>query len=181
MAFRARPEGLLAVAPQRHLQLTDHQPADNGVYIIAEAIEKPSNLGTLLRSADCAGVDGVIVCEPITDIFHPDVVRGSTGALFSVPTFVASTAQTLTWCQRHQIRTLAATPHAQQLYTAVDMEGAIAIVVGTEQYGLSQRWLDEADEQVIVPMLGQMDSLNVSMAATLLVYEAVRQRHNRTR
>ena len=176
MSIRQRPEGLVAVGAQVHRPLVVHEPDDDDLYIIAESIEKPGNLGTVLRSADCAGISGVIVCDACTDVHHPDVIRASVGAFFTVPIFQATTKEALDWCRRHDIRTLAATPHTDRLYTGVDMRQAAAIVVGTEQYGLSSLWLDGADEQIKLPMFGQADSLNVAMSATLLVYEAVRQR-----
>jgi TrmH family RNA methyltransferase len=118
----------------------------------------------------------VIICDACTDIHHPDVIRASVGAFFTVPIYQATTAEALGWCRRHHIRTLAATPHTDRLYTGVDMRHGAAVVVGTEQYGLSRCWLNGADEQIKLPMFGQADSLNVAMSATLLVYEAVRQR-----
>lgn len=174
--MRGRPEGLLAVAPQHSRPLLEHQPPPNALYLIAEAMEKPGNLGTLLRSADGAGASGVIVCDPCTDVWHPDVVRGSVGAFFTIPFFECESQSALAWCRAHGIQTLAATPQAEVLYTAVDLTGPVAIAVGTEQYGLSETWLREADCQIKLPMLGTTNSLNVAVAATLLLYEVVRQR-----
>jgi TrmH family RNA methyltransferase len=176
LAYRQRPEGLLAVAPQCHRRLADHHPADDGFYLIAESIEKPVNLGAILRSADGAGASGVIVCDPRTDLFNPNVVRASVGAFFTIPLLESSTAAAVSWCRANGVRILASTPQAELIYTSVDMRGAVALVVGTEQYGLSRTWLDQADERLRLPMLGQADSLNVAMAAALLLYEAVRQR-----
>ncbi|MEZ4729641.1 MAG: RNA methyltransferase [Caldilineaceae bacterium] len=176
MSFRPRCEGLLGVAPQVQRPLTMHRPSLDGFYLIAEAIEKPGNLGTMLRSADGAGVHGVIVCDPCTDIWHPDVIHGSVGAFFAIPVFDCTTTEAIAWCRRWGIRTLAATPQAERLYTDVAMQQATALVVGTEQYGLSRTWLAEADEQIRLPMYGTANSLNVAVAATLLLYEVVRQR-----
>lgn len=176
MAVRGRPEGLLAVAPQCHRALLEHLPPPNALYLIAEAVEKPGNLGTLLRSADGAGASGVIICDPCTDIWHPDVVRGSVGAFFTMPVFACDSQTALAWCRGHNIQTLAAAPQTETLYTAVDLTGPVAIAVGTEQYGLSERWLTQADCQIKLPMLGTTNSLNVAVAATLLLYEVVRQR-----
>jgi TrmH family RNA methyltransferase len=176
MAYQKRPEGLLAVAPQVHHALGRHPVAGSGLYIIAEALEKPGNLGSILRSADAAGVDGVIICDPCTDIFNPNVIRASVGTFFSIPILESSTEEVIAWCYKNGIRTLAATPHADTLYTDVDMTGPIAIVVGAEQSGLSQWWLDKANLPVKLPMFGQANSLNVATAATALLYEAVRQR-----
>lgn len=176
MAVRGRPEGLLAVAPQRPLALPDHEPPANAFYLIAEAVEKPGNLGTLIRSADGAGASGVIVCDPCTDIWHPDVIRGSVGAFFALPLFECDSATVLKWCSTYGVTTLAATPQATTLYTEVDMTQATAIAVGTEQYGLSDAWLTQADQQIRLPMFGTANSLNVAVAATILLYEVVRQR-----
>ncbi|MEZ4870501.1 MAG: RNA methyltransferase [Caldilineaceae bacterium] len=176
LAVRQRPEGLLAIAPQLQRTLADHQPGPNDFYLIAEAIEKPGNLGTILRSADGAGASGVIVCDPYTDLWHPDVVRGSVGAFFAMPLFQTTTTAAIDWCRQQGVRTLAATPQADLLYTEVEMRGPVAIVVGTEQYGLSDTWLTQADLQIKLPMFGAANSLNVAVAATLLLYEVVRQR-----
>jgi TrmH family RNA methyltransferase len=146
------------------------------VVLVAEAIEKPGNLGTMLRSADATGVTALVVCDPCTDPFNPNVVRASTGALFTVPLAEASPEQTLAWLRENRIRILAATPHASQRYTDADLTGPIAIVVGSEQYGLSRHWLAACDQPVRIPMLGVADSLNVATATALLLYETVRQR-----
>ena len=176
VAYRDRPEGLLAVAPQRHLGLDQAALGSIPLVLVAEAIEKPGNLGTMLRAADATGVDALVLCDPCTDLFNPNVVRASTGALFSVPVIETESTAALAWLKACEIPILAATPHGRDLYTDVDMSGPLAIAVGAEQYGLSNEWLDQADLQVRIPMLGMADSLNVSSATTLLLYEAVRQR-----
>lgn len=178
LAYRDRPEGLLAIAPQRRRPLHEYMPPPNAFYLIAEAIEKPANLGSILRAADGAGAAAVIVCDPGTDLFNPDVIRASVGAFFSLPTLECSTPEAIAWCRCHSIATLAATPQTDQRYTEVDMRQPVAIVVGTEQYGLSPAWLAQADWQVKLPMYGQVNSLNVAVAAALLLYEVVRQRDN---
>jgi TrmH family RNA methyltransferase len=176
MAYRERPEGLLAIAPQVRHKLDELTFPDPALLVIAEAVEKPGNLGTILRSADAAGAHAVIVCDRCTDINNPNVVRASLGTLFTVPVVEAATADTLAWLQRKGIRIVAATPHADALYTAADLTQPVAIVLGTEQRGLSPAWLERADIRLRIPMLGQVDSLNVAAAAALLLYEAVRQR-----
>lgn len=177
VAYRDRPEGLLAVAPQRR-RSPDELPAPPRppLYLVAERIEKPGNLGTMLRSADATGVDALLLADPCTDLFNPNVVRASTGSLFHVPVAEADSPATLAWLRGRGVRILAATPHAEPLYTEVDMTGPLAIAVGAEQYGLTEPWLAGADLAVRIPMLGQADSLNVSTATALLLYEAVRQR-----
>ena len=176
IAYRDRPEGLLALAPQVRGTLADLPTVENPLFIVAESIEKPGNLGSLLRSADAAGVHGVIVCDRCTDINNPNVVRSSIGTLFSLPVVEASSEETLAWLRARGIKVLAATPQAEREYTDVDLTTGVALVVGTEQVGLSDSWMKEADLQVRIPMLGQIDSLNVACASTLLLYEAVRQR-----
>jgi TrmH family RNA methyltransferase len=176
IAYRDRPEGLLAVAPIARRGLADLQLPERPLLIVAEAIEKPGNLGSILRSADAAGVHAVVVCDRCTDVHNPNVVRSSVGTLFTVPVAEASSDETLAWLKARGIRVFAATPHAEKAYTQADMTGGCAIVVGTEQYGLSERWMQAADERVRIPMRGQADSLNVANATTILLYEALRQR-----
>jgi TrmH family RNA methyltransferase len=179
IAYRERPDGLLAVAPQWKRQLEALiLPADPFILVV-EAIEKPGNLGTILRSADAAGCHAVIVCDPVTDIFNPNVVRASTGVLFSVPLFVEESARVLEWLQHRGIRTVATTPAAEKIYSEVDLRGPLAVVMGSEQYGLSKFWLEHASVPVRIPMAGQADSLNVAMAAIITLFEAVRQRSAR--
>lgn len=176
IAYRDRPEGLLALCPQVHRTLADLRLPENPLVVVAERIEKPGNLGTMLRTADAAGAHALVVCDRCTDVNNPNVVRASIGTLFTVPVAEASTAETLAWLKAYGIRTVAASPHAAQNYTAVDLTRPIAIVVGAEQFGLSDAWMTQADELVRIPMRGQADSLNVAAAATILLYEAVRQR-----
>jgi len=180
MAYRERPEGLLGVGPQRHRGLNDLPVrATPPFYLVAEQIEKPGNLGTMLRSADAAGVDGLILCDPRTDLYNPNVVRASTGNLFTMPIAEADSATTIAWLKERGIAILAASPHVETLYTAVDMTAGVAIVVGAEQFGLSEAWMQAADVPVRLPMMGAADSLNVATATTLLLYEALRQRLER--
>lgn len=179
VAYRERPDGLLAVAPQWKKALADLDAIVEGkapFLLVLEAIEKPGNLGTLLRSADAAGCHAVIVCDPVTDLFNPNVVRASTGVLFSVPCLVADSKPVLKWLRERNIRIVATTPTASQLHTEADLRGPLAIVMGSEQYGLSEFWLKNADLPVRIPMAGQADSLNVAMAAIITLFEAVRQR-----
>ncbi len=179
VAYRERPDGLLAVAPQWKRTLADIERGPDPFYLIVEAIEKPGNLGTILRSADAAGCDAVIVCDPVTDIFNPNVVRASTGVLFSVPCAISEGAEVLGWLRGRGIRIVATTPAADQLYTEANLRGPLAVVMGSEQYGLSEFWLKNADLPVRIPMAGQADSINVAMAATITLFEAVRQRSAR--
>jgi len=176
VAYRERPDGLLAVVPQWRTRLDDLALGERPFLLVVEAIEKPGNLGTILRSADAAGVDAVIVCDPVTDLFNPNVVRSSTGVLFAVPVVIASSEAVRAWLRTKGVRAIATTPAAEALYTATDLTGPLAIVMGSEQYGLSDFWLREADGRVRIPMAGQADSLNVAMATIITLFEAVRQR-----
>jgi TrmH family RNA methyltransferase len=150
-------------------------PADPFLLVV-EAIEKPGNLGTILRGADAAGCHAVIVCDPVTDLFNPNVVRASTGVLFSVPCVVEEGPAVLAWLRERKIRMITTTPAAEALYTDSDLTGPLAVVMGGEQYGLSEFWLKNADLAVRIPMAGQADSLNVAMATIVTLFEAVRQR-----
>jgi TrmH family RNA methyltransferase len=176
VAYRERPDGLLGVAPQWRRQLDDLTLKPEPFLLVVEAIEKPGNLGTILRSADAAGVDAVIVCDPVTDIFNPNVVRSSTGVLFSVPVVIEESTRVREWLRTRRIRSVATTPSATGLHTDENLRGPLAIVMGSEQYGLSEYWLREADARVRIPMAGQADSLNVAMATIITLFEAVRQR-----
>ncbi len=181
LSYRDRPDGLLAVASQTHLTLTDldykvkKEPPP--FFLIAEAIEKPGNLGSILRSSDASGVDALMVCDQCTDIFNPNVVRASVGTLFTVPVVEVGSDEAIKWLKEHQVTTVAATPSAKTLYTEADFTGPVAIAMGTEQLGLSEKWMESADIQVKIPMCGEADSLNVAAATTLMLYEVLRQRH----
>lgn len=180
LSYRDRPDGLVAIAPQTHRTLqelgNELEGRPNPFLVVAESIEKPGNLGTILRSSDAVGLDGLIVCDRCTDIYNPNVVRASVGTLFTVPVLEAQGKETLEWLKSKGISILAATPSAKHEYTDIDMTGPLAIAVGTEQLGLSDLWMQNADLQVRIPMCGVADSLNVAMATTLLLYEALRQR-----
>ena len=176
IAYRDRPEGLLAIASSVGINLEDLSVPNNSLIVVIEATEKPGNLGTILRSADSAGADGVIVCDHCTDINNPNVVRASIGAIFALPIVETSSLEGISWLHKHGFKIMATTPHTDKLYTDADLTGNIAIALGSEQYGLTDTWLEKADEKLRIPMLGQSDSLNVASAATILLYEAVRQR-----
>jgi TrmH family RNA methyltransferase len=175
-AYRERPDGLLAVAPQWKLGLDDLKLSAAPFLLVCESIEKPGNLGTILRSADAAGCDALILCDAVTDLFNPNVVRASTGVLFSVPVVVAESQTVQGWLKARGIRTAATTPHTENLYTQTELRGPLAVVMGSEQYGLSEFWMKNADVLVRIPMAGQADSLNVAMATIITLFEAVRQR-----
>lgn len=176
MSYRDRPEGLLGFCAQASRRMEDLPLSENPFLVVAEAIEKPGNLGTILRSADAAGLDGVIVADPRTDLFNPNVVRASIGTLFTVPSVQSDSRTAQLFLQQHGIPTFAATPFGKMLYTDADLSGPVAIVMGSEQYGLSDLWMHGADYRVRIPMMGRADSLNVATATTLMLFEVVRQR-----
>jgi RNA methyltransferase, TrmH family len=176
LSYRDRPDGMLAIAKQRHMGLADIKKSENPFLVVAEGIEKPGNLGTILRSADGAGVDAVLVCDHRTDIHNPNVVRASVGALFTLPVIESESEKTFQWLKREGIAIVAASPSAKVEYTDADFTQPLAIVLGTEQFGLTKKWMEESDMKVRLPMRGVTDSLNVAMASTLLLYEVIRQR-----
>lgn len=179
LSYRDRPDGLIAVAKKMHAKLQDitFQHTKPPLVVIAEAIEKPGNLGTIIRSSDAAGADLVIVANGCTDIYNPNVVRASVGTLFTLPVVEASNEETLAFCQQHALFLLATIPDGAATYTDIPMTGPLGIVVGTEQLGLSSFWKKECHQKVRIPMHGVADSLNVATATTLFLFEAARQRH----
>jgi TrmH family RNA methyltransferase len=176
LSYRDNPDGWMGIFPIPHTSLNDLKLSRTPLLIVAESIEKPGNLGAMLRTADAAGVDALLVCDPRVDLWNPNVVRASRGAVFSVPTVECDNASALEWLMGRRMRVLAATPSADMMYSAVNMRGAIAIAVGTEDDGLSDFWMSKADVKVRIPMMGRVNSLNVSVSTALIVYEAVRQR-----
>ncbi|MDF7825598.1 RNA methyltransferase [Pontiellaceae bacterium B12227] len=176
MSYRDTPDGLLALSPLVGKTLAELDLPENPLLLIAEDLEKPGNLGTILRTADATGVDAVIACDHKTDLNNPNVIRASIGTIFFMPVAEATTEETFQWLEKHGIQSLAAIPGATEEYTDADMLGGTAIVVGAEDEGLTDAWKEGADLKVGIPMLGKNDSLNVSTAAAILLYEAVRQR-----
>lgn len=175
-SYRDRPEGLLAVAAQFDTSLTRLSLSPDPLLLVAESIEKPGNLGTMLRTADATGVDAMVVADPTTDPFNPNVVRASTGTLFTTRLAVDTTAAVLEWLESNGVSIVATTPDTDLLLWDADLTGPIAIVVGAEQYGLSDAWLERADIRLRIPMAGTADSLNAAMAAGVTLFEALRQR-----
>jgi RNA methyltransferase, TrmH family len=180
MSYRENPDGWLGIFPIPRTSLDDLNLSPSPMIIVAESVEKPGNLGAILRTADAAHVDAVLVCDPRVDAFSPNAVRASRGAIFTVPVVETKSAQALVYLQKRGIRILAATPSAEAAYTRQDLSLPLAVVVGTEDQGLSEFWMSQADVKVKIPMMGKVNSLNVSIATALIVYEAVRQRavHN---
>jgi RNA methyltransferase, TrmH family len=176
ISYREGPDGLLAVVPAIDSTLRRLVLAGKPLVLVCAGLEKPGNLGAILRTADAAGVAAVIAADPVTDWGNPNVVRASKGTIFSVPVASATGTEVLGWLQDRGLRLVAASPSATQLVSDADLTGPTAIAVGAEQAGLPAEWLDRADTRVRIPMFGRADSLNVSTSAAILVYEAVRQR-----
>ncbi len=175
-AYREGPDGLLAVARTWHYALADLKLSERPLLLVAEAVEKPGNLGALLRSADAAGVDALICCDPVVDVFNPNAVRASQGALFYVPVVVASPEQTRDFLASRGIAAVATTPYSEINYWDLDLRQPCAILMGSEKDGLSPFWLEGGTLKARIPMAGLSDSLNVNVAAALTLFEALRQR-----
>lgn len=176
MSYRENPDGWLAIFPIPQVSFDDLSLSDVPLVVVAESIEKPGNLGAILRTADAADVDAVLLCDSRVDIWNPNVVRASRGAVFSVPVVEGENASVLGWLKSRKVRVLATTPSAEVSYTDVNLREPIAIAVGTEDEGLTDFWMSNADVKVKIPMMGKVNSLNVSVSTALIVYEALRQR-----
>lgn len=177
LAYRPTTEGVLATFKVKSHEIEKFQPiTDNPLILIAEAPEKPGNIGALLRTADAAAADAVIIANPKTDLYNPNIIRGSVGTLFTVSVFHGSTSEIISWLKENNIRIYCAALQASMPYLTVDMSGPTALVVGTEADGLSEQWLTNSDQNIIIPMSGAIDSMNVSVAAGILIFEAKRQR-----
>ena len=176
IAYRGTTEGVVAVVRTRHLTLSDLQLSANPLIVVLESVEKPGNLGAILRSADAAGADAVVVCDPLTDLYNPNLIRASIGAIFTVPTVACSSAECIEYLKDHGIQILTAQLQDSHPYYDTDMRRPTAIVMGTESTGLTDQWRQAATAHIRIPMLGRLDSLNVSVSSAILLYEAVRQR-----
>ncbi len=176
IAYRGSTEGLLAVVRSRQLTLNELPLGAHPLVVVLERVEKPGNLGAILRSADAAKADAVIVCDPLTDLYNPNLIRSSIGAIFTVPCVACSSEECISFLKAHDIRILTAQLQDSHLYYDTDMCCGTAIVMGTESTGLTDTWRRAADAHIRIPMLGRLDSLNVSVSAAILLFEAVRQR-----
>ena len=184
VAYREGTEGILAEVKSRTLHLSDLKSApgnskDAPLLVVLESVEKPGNLGAVLRSADAAGADAVIVCDPLTDLYNPNLIRASVGAVFTVPVVCCTSEEAIGWLRDNGIQILTAQLQDSSLYYDRDMTLPTAIVMGTESTGLTDIWRQAADAHIRIPMMGVEDSLNVSVSAAILLYEAVRQRQSR--
>jgi TrmH family RNA methyltransferase len=177
VAYREGPDGFLAVVDSVVRSCADLAvPGPAPLALICQGVEKPGNLGAMLRTADAAGVEAVVAVDPVTDWSNPNLVRASKGTVFSVPVASAGTPEALTWLSEHGIPLAATTPDTDLDYTDVDYTGPIAIAVGAEKYGLTDEILTAATYRIRIPMAGRANSLNVATSAAVVIYEAVRQR-----
>ena len=175
-AYREGTEGIIAEVEYKERRLEDLKLRENPLVVVLEAVEKPGNLGAVLRSADAAGADAVLVADPLTDLYNPNLIRASLGGIFTCQVAAASSPEIIAWLKARGFRILTAQLQDSEWYYDTDMTGPTALVMGTESTGLTQPWREAADAHIRIPMLGKLDSLNVSVSAAILLYEAVRQR-----
>lgn len=176
IAYREGSDGLITLAKPKLHTLENLKLNKNPFIIILEAVEKPGNLGAILRSADAAKVDAVIICDPLTDIYNPNAIRSSVGCMFTVPTAICSSEEAKIWLKENKITSYAAELRASNWYHEEDYTQPSAIIMGTEADGLTSFWLDNADKRIKIPMRGKIDSLNVSVSTAVITFEAMRQR-----
>ena len=176
IAFRQDAEGIIALSRPRLYGLNDLRLPPNPLILILESVEKPGNLGAVLRTADAANIDAVIICDPLTDVYNPNTVRSSIGCIFTVPLSVSTTQDTIAWLSSRGISSYATSLGAELFYHTLDFRGPTAFVMGTESTGLSELWLSKADHTIKIPMGGKIDSMNVSVSAAIVIFEARRQR-----
>jgi TrmH family RNA methyltransferase len=176
IAYRESTGGVIALAEQKKHSLRDIKLSANPLLIVLESVEKPGNLGAVLRTADAAGIEAVIICDHLTDFYNPNVIRSSIGCVFSNQLASASSDETIDWLKMNQIAIFCTHLAASKPYHEVDYTKPCAIIMGTESTGLSERWLNNSTQNIIIPMQGKIDSLNVSTAAAVVIFEATRQR-----
>ncbi len=176
LAGQARPDGLIAVVERPPTSLARLDVGDRPLLLVAESIERPGNLGTIVRTACAAGVNALVLCDPATDPFHPEAVRGAAGALFKLQLASATFESVSAWLGKRDVRLLVTSPGGDRQYLDADATGGVALVVGSERHGVTQRWLDVADEVVRIPMPGPVDSLNVAVATGIALFDLARRR-----
>jgi len=177
IAYREGTEGMIAEVKVRERSLEGLELKENPLVVVLEGVEKPGNLGAVLRSADAAGADAVLICDPLTDLYNPNLIRASIGAVFTVPVACCSSEEAIKWLKEKHINIYTAQLQDSSWYYDTDMRGGTAIVIGTEATGLTDAWREAADAHIRIPMLGELDSLNASVSAAILLFEAVRQRN----
>ena len=177
IAYRGGTEGIIAEVKAKELSLAELKLSERPLVVVLEGVEKPGNLGAVLRSADAAGADAVLVCDPLTDLYNPNLIRASIGAVFTVPVACCSSTEAMKWLKDNNIKIYTAQLQDSSWYYDTDMRDGTAIVIGTEATGLTDAWRETADAHIRIPMLGELDSLNASVSAAILLFEAVRQRN----
>ncbi|MBR2147769.1 MAG: RNA methyltransferase [Muribaculaceae bacterium] len=175
IAYRGSTEGVIAIVEPRFMSLSDIDLGDDPLIVVLEGVEKPGNIGAVLRSADAAQATAVVVCDPLTDLYNPNLIRSSLGAIFTVPCVACSSLECIKFLKENNIKILTAQLQDSELYYHTPMRGATAIVMGTESTGLTQAWREAATAHIRIPMRGELDSLNVSVSAAILLFEAVRR------
>jgi len=176
MAYRADSGGVIALAEPRRLSFGDLELGKMPLLLVLETVEKPGNLGALLRTADAAGLDAVIICDPQTDIYNPNAIRSGIGCIFTLPVVTSSSEEAIAWMHSSGITMFGTALTATHMYHETDFRQPAAIIMGSEAYGLSKTWLKGADDLIKIPMSGKIDSMNVSASAAIVVFEAMRQR-----
>ncbi len=178
IAYREGTEGIIAEVEMKDKTLSDIHLRENPLLVVLESVEKPGNLGAVLRTADAADADAVIICDPLTDLYNPNLIRASLGSVFTRQVVTATSGEAIKWLKDNNIKIYTAQLQDSNWYYDTDMKCGMALVMGTEHEGLSQLWRVHADAHVKIPMLGKMDSLNVSVSSAILMFEAVRQRNS---
>lgn len=177
MSYREGPDWVIGIGKQWKLDLAAMQLSKNPLLVICEKMEKPGNLGALIRSVEAVGADGLLVCDPVIDIFNPNVIRASRGMLFGIQIVVTTNEEAYSFLKKHAIKMIATTPQAEKLYWDEEMKGAVGILIGSEHEGLTPFWLEKQNVvKVKIPLVGHTDSLNAGIAGVLVLYEALRQR-----
>jgi TrmH family RNA methyltransferase len=176
IAYRGSTEGIIAIVKHKELKLDDIRLSENPLVIVLESVEKPGNLGAILRTADAAKADAVIICDPLTDLYNPNTIRSSLGGIFTNQVSASSSEDTYKWLKKNNIRIFTAELQASEWYHLTDMTSPMAIVMGTEADGLKEFWRERAHERIKIPMRGELDSLNVSVSTAIICFEALRQR-----
>ncbi|MEI7726359.1 MAG: RNA methyltransferase [Bacteroidota bacterium] len=176
MAYRKDTGGLIALAEPRRLAFSDLKLSNQPLLLVLETVEKPGNLGALLRTADAANLDAVIICDPQTDIYNPNAIRSSIGCIFTMPVVTTSSEDAMAWMRLSGIKMFGTALTATHLYHHTNFGQPAAIIMGSEANGLSHAWLDGADDLIKIPMMGKIDSMNVSASAAIVIFEAMRQR-----
>ncbi|MEI7980850.1 MAG: RNA methyltransferase [Bacteroidota bacterium] len=177
MAYRKDHGGIIAIAEPKRLTFEDLSLDTEPLLLVLETVEKPGNLGALLRTADAAAIDAVIICDPQTDIYNPNAIRSGIGCIFTMPVITTSSEQTIQWLHEKRITTFGTALSTDNLYHLSDFRHASALIMGSEAKGLSAIWLEGADHLIKIPMMGKIDSMNVSASAAIVIYEALRQRN----